>query len=127
MTLNVSRVGSPDKSERVEVTSQDVLRWEKSGRGRRMAQLSQTSIQDSYQLAYFACLRTHLFEGTLAEFIDGHQLDLAVDDSAVDEAIRAELVEWREVLDNVDPDEFARQLDERIAELGEEGGEDPTR
>jgi hypothetical protein len=95
----------------VEVTSQDVYRWEKGGRGRTMSQMYENmSITAMYQLGHLACRRLGSFVGNLDEFIDTHVIDINKDENndAVQDALLDELTEWRELLDNVDADSFRR-------------------
>jgi hypothetical protein len=119
------------KTASVEVTSQDVYRWEKGGRGRTMAQMYENmSITAMYQLGHLACRRLGSFAGNLDEFIDTHVIDINKDENnnALQDALLDELTEWRELFDNVEADSFAAQLDERISELQRPEGEpDPTR
>lgn len=116
---------------KVEATSQDVYRWEKSGRGRTMASIFENMrIESIYQLSHLACLRLGEYAGSLADFIDAYVIDIDKDEDndAVADALLAELTEWRELIDNVDLDMFTAQLDERISELERPVGEpDPTR
>jgi hypothetical protein len=113
----------------VKATSQDVRRWERSGRGRSLANLGNgASMDDLYQLSYLACRRLGKFDGNVQEYIDTYVIDIsATDDEAVNVALIKELTEWREIADNVDTDDLLTQLDERIAELSADGSEpDPT-
>lgn len=76
----------PDHGDEYEVTatSRDVSKWEKTTKGAAMAQLrSELRMADVYKITYHAVVRQQLFAGTMAEFEDGHDLDL-LDEEEVD-------------------------------------------
>lgn len=66
---------------RVTADSRDVYMWEKTGKGRSLAQLRDNpSMAANYEIAYQAARRERLFVGSLAEFVDGNVLDFREDD-----------------------------------------------
>lgn len=69
----------------IEATSRDVYIWEKTGRDRRMVQLSSDiSMTALYELAHLAAKRKQLFTGPLDEFTSTVDLEmLAEDEEAV--------------------------------------------
>lgn len=76
-------VQSVDDGEQWQVTadSRDVVMWEKAHKGRTMKTLTENpSMTAYYELAHFAAKRQRLYNGSLNDFIDGHQLVFTVED-----------------------------------------------
>lgn len=62
----------------IEAGSRDVLRWERSAKGRSFGDLAESiAMGDMYTLAYFASVRTGDFEGKQAEFEAIHEISIA--------------------------------------------------
>jgi hypothetical protein len=69
----------PDGGEpfEYEVTTRDVLVWEKAGRDRSMSRLvNDMHLADVYQVAHIAARRLQLFTGSLDEFEKTCDLDI---------------------------------------------------
>lgn len=74
----------PDSAEEFEVTatSRDVVRWEKTGKGRSLGRFSDNpTMTDLYSLAHGAALRQGLWAGPVAEFEQSVDVELHSDDS----------------------------------------------
>lgn len=76
----------PDEGDAYEVvaTSRDIAKWERTNKDASMASLQKDmKFGDLYKVAYNACQRQGLYDGTLKDFEESTDLDI-VDDEDVD-------------------------------------------
>lgn len=75
---------TPDGGDpmRVVATSRDIRQWEKVSKTFAFSNMAELKMTDVYGIAYQACRRQKVFNGTLAEFEDQHDLDLLDDQAA---------------------------------------------
>ncbi|PZG18982.1 hypothetical protein C1I95_12450 [Micromonospora craterilacus] len=75
----------PDDPVTITAGSRDILMWERTTKGASMAQLERDlRITDLYKMAWIAAKRLGHFDGPLANFEAGVELDL-LDDKTKDE------------------------------------------
>ena len=82
---------TPDEGKEFEVNadSRDVLQWEKRNKGASLKRLLENlAMEDLYKVAYIACRRKKLFDGTPAEFEDSMVLDFEVEEGYDDPSQR---------------------------------------
>ncbi|TDP97647.1 hypothetical protein [Labedaea rhizosphaerae] len=60
------------------VSSRDIYKWEKSGRGRSMSNLGSGNLRmsDVYELTHIALGRRKLWSGSLEDLVDGADIDV---------------------------------------------------
>jgi hypothetical protein len=63
--------GDPYK---LTATSRDVAFWEKTHRGKKMADLNEPAVLDLYAIAHIAARRQGMFSGTAEEFIETNDI-----------------------------------------------------
>lgn len=80
--ITVTVVPDDGKPYDLTATMRDLVLWEKTHKGKRMAQLSEPAATDLYEIAHVAAKRQGKFDGTLAEFMDS--CDLAQEDTDED-------------------------------------------
>jgi hypothetical protein len=67
----------------LDVLSRDVLNWERSGKGRTMAQLQRnTTMVGVYELSHWAARRAQVFSGTLTEWEEAVDVEIKTEDEA---------------------------------------------
>lgn len=60
----------------IEATSRDVLMWERTTKGAKLANIeNDLHLADMYKIAWFTAKRLGLFTGSQAEFEESHDLD----------------------------------------------------
>jgi hypothetical protein len=83
---------TPDEGElyRVTATSRDVVHWERTGKGRSLAQIGENArMTDLVDIAYIASVRHRLYEGKAEDFrasVDVEVIDTTEDDDLDDES-----------------------------------------
>lgn len=72
----------PDGGDRytITATSRDVAFWEKTHRGKKMADLNEPAVLDLYAIAHIAARRHGMFSGTVEEFIDTNDITQEADE-----------------------------------------------
>jgi hypothetical protein len=77
----------PDDGEPYEVvaTTRDIARWEKTTKGASLAALQKDlKATDLYKVAYWSVQRQGLYDGTMADFEQGVDLDILDDEEEAD-------------------------------------------
>lgn len=76
----------PDDDDEYEVTAgaRDVLVWERATKGSFSKLMDDLHMVDLYKLAHIASVRQGLYEGKLADFETGCELDILDEDGDVD-------------------------------------------
>lgn len=78
---------TPDDGDPYELTAtmRDVRRWEKTHKGKRLAQLKEPSADDLYEVAYIAAQRQGKVAGvTFDEFADSCDVEVPADEDGPD-------------------------------------------
>lgn len=80
----ITLVVQPDEGTEYEITatSRDVVRWEKTHKGARLANLENASMGDLYALAYCAAVRLKKFAGTEEDFLNTVDIATREDEEA---------------------------------------------
>lgn len=70
----------PDNEDEyvIEVTSRDVVKWERSTKGASLSKLTGEggSMEDAYKLTHFAAQRNDRFSGSLTEFQETNDIEI---------------------------------------------------